>query len=719
MLDYWRPGFGKWLRWRGRNRKEILEGNTNTYTEKEQRVDPPIRATKIRFVPYSVHMRTVCMRVELLGCRSNNGLVGYSMLQGYREGPDIDLTDRTYDGIEENGYLSGGLGQLTDGDRGGDNFKFHFRGSGKGSEWVGWKNDTPELLGGPVEITFEFDRVRNFSAMHIFTNNMYTKDVQVFSRALVYFSIGGRQFSSIPVSDSCRPDLLTEHARNVTIKLHHRLARFVKLKLFFANRWILVSEVTFDSVIVNGNFTDEEMENRVILPMEDHGGFSKEYPLQRDEVQTTPSRDDRRQNVAPPSSSFNDSSEPKQYIGLVIGILSTVIIILMAAITFIVVRHRRLRTALGGATNTVIPGGFVSAGPGQKGVPINMKDFQMRVNLNANGHVYGQVSVDEPEDKAAIYHEPFNVNVFSGRKALEPLKGHLDKSRSNYSDIPDIVSRSDDYAVPQISETPPPPFSAPPLTPARALPSLHNFFPKPPSVPPPAEKFYAATEICKTAAKNVPSPKDSLRRTGCSPVYNTLSLSRLLSDNNTDSEFPVTETEDEGCDDDVSVPLIRYDQLRVLEHLGYGQFGEVKLCEIVGKSDYLYGGSCGLVAVKELTPGASEGTREDFRHEVKVLSKINDANIVRVLGACFDGEPVFVVVEYSEFGDLNQYLQEHVADTTTPLPTNAKTLRSADDPLFTPRTPPSTNSSFFLLQLRLPYLYGYANSIGNEIFGIA
>lgn len=22
MLDYWRPGFGKWLRWRGRNRKE-------------------------------------------------------------------------------------------------------------------------------------------------------------------------------------------------------------------------------------------------------------------------------------------------------------------------------------------------------------------------------------------------------------------------------------------------------------------------------------------------------------------------------------------------------------------------------------------------------------------------------------------------------------------------------------------------------------------------
>lgn len=55
----------------------------------------------------------------------------------------------------------------------------------------------------------------------------------------------------------------------------------------------------------------------------------------------------------------------------------------------------------------------------------------MRVNVNANGHVYGQVSVDEPEDKTAIYHEPFNMNMYSGltpgrKKALEgvlPLKG--------------------------------------------------------------------------------------------------------------------------------------------------------------------------------------------------------------------------------------------------------------------------------------------------------
>lgn len=135
----------------------------------------------------------------------------------------------------------------------------------------------------------------------------------------------------------------------------------------------------------------------------------------------------------------------------------------------------------------------------------------------------------------------------------------------------------------------------------------------------------------------------------------------------------------------------------MIEKLGYGQFGEVrstpqflityiklyynfqsflqvKLCEVIGKSDLL-NSQCKIVAVKELRAGASESTRNDFKQEVKVLAKIRDPNIVRVLGACLDDDPVFVVVEYTEFGDLNQYLQDHIAETTTPLPTNAKTLR--------------------------------------------
>lgn len=54
-----------------------------------------------------------------------------------------------------------------------------------GYEWIGWRNDT--LSGRPVEITFEFETVRNFSAVIIHTNNMFSKDVQVSLRRIYQY----------------------------------------------------------------------------------------------------------------------------------------------------------------------------------------------------------------------------------------------------------------------------------------------------------------------------------------------------------------------------------------------------------------------------------------------------------------------------------------------------------------------------------------------------
>ncbi|KPI96208.1 Discoidin domain-containing receptor 2 [Papilio xuthus] len=68
VLEYWRPKLGKWVRYRGADGQEILTGNANTYLEKKNHLQPPIWASKIRFIPYSSHRRTVCMRVELYGC---------------------------------------------------------------------------------------------------------------------------------------------------------------------------------------------------------------------------------------------------------------------------------------------------------------------------------------------------------------------------------------------------------------------------------------------------------------------------------------------------------------------------------------------------------------------------------------------------------------------------------------------------------------------------
>lgn len=41
------------------------------------------------------------------------------------------------------------------------------------------------------------------------------------------------------------PDTVMENARDVTIKLHHRIGKYVQVHLYFALRWIMLSEVTF------------------------------------------------------------------------------------------------------------------------------------------------------------------------------------------------------------------------------------------------------------------------------------------------------------------------------------------------------------------------------------------------------------------------------------------------------------------------------------------
>ena len=86
----------------------------------------------MRFVPYSDHPRTVCMRVELYGCRYTDGLVSYSIPDGDARGGDYNLRDLTYDGTRRGGWLSGGLGQLTDGETGHTNFRVDALGRGRG-----------------------------------------------------------------------------------------------------------------------------------------------------------------------------------------------------------------------------------------------------------------------------------------------------------------------------------------------------------------------------------------------------------------------------------------------------------------------------------------------------------------------------------------------------------------------------------------------------------
>ena len=181
-----------------------------------------------------------------------DGVVSYSMKQGEKRGAEVDFYDFTYDGIISPHHLSDGLGQLTDGEMGDTNFRLDPQDLGmKGYEWVGWKNDTLEDP-GPVTITFKFDTVRNFTSMKLFCNNYFTKDVRVFRVAVVYYSIGGQYFKKKKDKFNFIRDTVVEYARYVQIKLDHIIARFIKIELYFDAKWILISEVQFDS----GRFTD-------------------------------------------------------------------------------------------------------------------------------------------------------------------------------------------------------------------------------------------------------------------------------------------------------------------------------------------------------------------------------------------------------------------------------------------------------------------------------
>ncbi|EFN63527.1 Discoidin domain-containing receptor 2 [Camponotus floridanus] len=182
------------------------------------------------------------MRVELYGCYWSDGVVSYSMPQGDKRGNGWEFFDATYDGHWD-GELRRGLGQLTDGRTGPDNFKM-YHDNDRAQGWVGWRNDSRNQ---PVEIKFEFDKVREFSAVHIYCNNEFTRGVQVFSQVDTLFSIGGKYYTGEPITYTYMEDKIFETSRNITIKLHHRVGKFVKLRLHFSDRWIMVSEVTFDS----------------------------------------------------------------------------------------------------------------------------------------------------------------------------------------------------------------------------------------------------------------------------------------------------------------------------------------------------------------------------------------------------------------------------------------------------------------------------------------
>ncbi|EDO44269.1 predicted protein [Nematostella vectensis] len=58
-----------------------------------------------------------------------------------------------------------------------------------------------------------------------------------------------------------------------------------------------------------------------------------------------------------------------------------------------------------------------------------------------------------------------------------------------------------------------------------------------------------------------------------------------------------------------------------------------------------------------LKAGVDKNIKQDFFKEVKIMAGVRHENVVRLLGVCKD-DPMCMIVEYMENGDLNQFLKQ-------------------------------------------------------------
>uniref|UniRef100_A0A7N8X931 receptor protein-tyrosine kinase n=1 Tax=Mastacembelus armatus TaxID=205130 RepID=A0A7N8X931_9TELE len=247
-LRYSRDG-EKWITWKDRWGQDVVSGNENTYDIVLKDLGPPIVARMVRFYPLADRVMSVCLRVELYGCVWDDGLKAYTAPVGHvmqLPGMPVYLNDSTYDGSTEQGMQFGGLGQLCDGVLGGDDFiQTKELRVWPGYDYLGWSR---EALGqGSVDIEFHFERPRVFHNMQVHSNNRHTQGVRVFSKVECLFKPGILQPWSSPALTLPVPleDLKDPSSRPISLPLGGQPAQILRCKFYFADRWLLISEISF------------------------------------------------------------------------------------------------------------------------------------------------------------------------------------------------------------------------------------------------------------------------------------------------------------------------------------------------------------------------------------------------------------------------------------------------------------------------------------------
>ena len=105
----------------------------------------------------------------------------------------------------------------------------------------------------------------------------------------------------------------------------------------------------------------------------------------------------------------------------------------------------------------------------------------------------------------------------------------------------------------------------------------------------------------------------------------------------------------------VNVPAIKEEELKILELIGHGAFGEVSLGEWTpSHSEKLE------VAVKNLKEGISEVQKKNFLKEILIMSRMSHMNVLGICGVVDRGQELnpWIVMPYCRHGSLKTYLRD-------------------------------------------------------------
>jgi len=107
------------------------------------------------------------------------------------------------------------------------------------------------------------------------------------------------------------------------------------------------------------------------------------------------------------------------------------------------------------------------------------------------------------------------------------------------------------------------------------------------------------------------------------------------------------------------VPAVERSMLKLVERVGRGRWGEVHLCHLQSAPC-----SSSLVTVTSLDPKCTQEDRVMFLAEARGLATLRCCNLATILGLGLTEEPLLMVTEAGDMGDLNMFLQDHVAESS-------------------------------------------------------